>query len=191
MQIISSLNCWIIAFVAIIVQKFTMSVKLATSIYFVKTHTMTNPIPGKFSYRRKLTFKEFHAFSDNFIATYNVNSNINSLWSSFKLKCLELLNKWVPSKNASIRFHQPWINTIPLKDFVVASNDTITLLAIPIWKMTGLDLKYTQQECKKAYNEYLSGIVSSSNRVNPKRLWSFIKSKHVDNCGVPALKLND
>ena len=37
----------------------------------------------------------------------------------------------------------------------------------------------------------VSGIVSNSNRANPKRLWSFIKSKRVDNCGVPALKLND
>jgi len=54
---------------------------------------------------------EFCTFSDNFVATYDTNSDINDLWCSFKQKCMELLSKWVPSKNTSVRFHQPWINT--------------------------------------------------------------------------------
>ena len=32
---------------------------------------------------------------------------------------------------------------------------------------------------------------TNCNRANPVRLRSFIKSKRVDNCDVPALKLND
>lgn len=42
-------------------------------------------------------------------------------------------------------------------------------------------------ECKKQYNEYVSGIVMDENS-KPKRLWSFIKSKRTDACGVSPLK---
>ena len=137
----------------------------------------------------------FRAYlSKCFVATYNVNSNINSLWSSFKLKCLELLNKWILSKNASTRFHQPWINTT-LKRLCHRKQRYYNIACCSHLENDWLRFKnfkkYTQQEYKKAYNEYISGIVSNSNRANPKRLWSFIKSKRVDNCGVPALKLND
>ena len=79
---------------------------------------------------------EFRLFSEDFVASYDSNSDIDYLWGSFKQKCVELLNKWVPSKNASVRFHQPWINT-SLKDCVVTSNVIIILLVIPTWRVTG------------------------------------------------------
>ena len=120
------------------------------------------PCPRKIFLWKKANFQvireEFHAFSDNFTATYNVNSNINSLWSSFKLKCLELLNKWVPSKNASTRFHQPWINTTlkrlcrhKQRYYNIACRSHLE----DDWLRFKNFKKYTQQECKKAYNEYL------------------------------------
>ena len=48
--------------------------------------------------------------------------------------------------------------------------------------------RYTQQQCKEAYDSYVNSIVSSDSGSNPKRFWSFIKSKRTDFCGVGALQ---
>ena len=41
--------------------------------------------------------------------------------------------------------------------------------------------------CKLRYHEYVNSIVMDENH-KPKRLWSFIKSKRTDACGVAPLK---
>ena len=112
---------------------------------------------------------------------------------SFKQKCMESLNKWVPSKYTSVRFHQPWINTF-LKRLCRRKqryyNAARRSRSQSNWLRFKQFKKYAQQECKKAYNNYLSSIVSDANGHNPKRLWSFIRSKRVDNCGISALNFN-
>ena len=41
--------------------------------------------------------------------------------------------------------------------------------------------------CVKQYNEYVNGIIMDENH-KPRRLWSFIKSKRTDSCGIAPLK---
>ena len=48
--------------------------------------------------------------------------------------------------------------------------------------------KLVNLECKRAYNVYLKDIISPESDSNPKRFWSFIKSKRCDNTGVAPLK---
>jgi len=71
------------------------------------------PCPRKVYIWKKANFQaikdELCTFFDGFVATYGTNFNINDLCCSFKQKCMELLKKWIPSKNMSVRFHQPWI----------------------------------------------------------------------------------
>ena len=61
------------------------------------------------------------------------------------------------------------------------------MTGIPTYKQLK---RYTQQQCKDAYNDYIQGIVSTESSSNPKRFWSFIKSKRLDYCGVETLKSN-
>ena len=50
------------------------------------------------------------------------------------------------------------------------------------------DLKNDEHvRCKLRYNEYVNSIVMDEDH-KPKRLWSFIKSKRTDACGVAPLK---
>jgi hypothetical protein len=44
--------------------------------------------------------------------------------------------------------------------------------------------KKCQIECRKAYNNYVSTMISDDIKSNPNRLWSFIKSKRCDSTGV-------
>ena len=46
-----------------------------------------------------------------------------------------------------------------------------------------------QKECRKAYNNYIASFISTSLPTQSKRLWSYIKSKRKDHCGVGPLKV--
>jgi hypothetical protein len=41
---------------------------------------------------------------------------------------------------------------------------------------------------REAYNDYVTNIISPEQTNNPKRFWSFIKSKKQDNSGIASLR---
>ena len=47
-----------------------------------------------------------------------------------------------------------------------------------------------QREYRRAYNNYVMGLVDDSNNVS-KRMWTYVKSKRTNHCGVAPLKQND
>jgi len=49
------------------------------------------------------------SFTEHFLLENDVNKSVNRLWSTFKAKCLEILDTLVISKWLSERFNQPWI----------------------------------------------------------------------------------
>ena len=53
--------------------------------------------------------RELDEFSDNFNSN-DTSTLVNTLWSFFKLKCVETLDAFVPSKMTSTRPSQPWCN---------------------------------------------------------------------------------
>ena len=117
---------------------------------------------------------------------------MNLLWETLRDKCLDIADH-IPSKCTSIRQHQPWINR-SIKQLSRHKQRRYNKA-----RLTGLaedweaykKLKcYTQRQCKEAYDSYVNSIVSPESSNNPKRFWSFIKSKRTDYCGVGALQHN-
>ena len=51
--------------------------------------------------------------------------------------------------------------------------------------------KETRTVCRKAYNQFVSNIISPDSKSNPKRFWAFINSKKCDSSGVSPLKSSD
>ena len=49
--------------------------------------------------------------------------------------------------------------------------------------------KECQRECRKAYNNYVLKFVDTNGNIS-KRLWTFIKDKRTDHCGVASLEVN-
>ena len=58
------------------------------------------------------------------------------------------------------------------------------------WRLYHQLKKECQHECRKAYDSYVLSLVDCNNNVS-KRMWSYIKNKKVDYCGVAPLRYND
>ena len=130
-------------------------------------------------------------FSESFIGSNTANTDINTLWNTFKSNCTTIINDLIPSKMSSSRVSQPWI-TGQLKRMTrqkkrayrkaKKSGDEQDITAYKTLQ------KNVQHQCKKAYNEYINNLVAGNN--NPKKLYSFISSKRQDSSGVTLLKRN-
>jgi len=59
------------------------------------------------------------------------------------------------------------------------------------WQLYYQLKKECQQECRKAYNNYINSFLDSGNGQITKRLWSFIKSKKTDQCNIPPINCNE
>ena len=53
---------------------------------------------------------DMQTFSQSFISKFSTSHPVNSLWTTFKNGCLNVLGSNVPSKMATKRYSQPWIN---------------------------------------------------------------------------------
>ena len=49
-------------------------------------------------------------FTAEFVHANSTNTEVYTLWTTFKQTCIESVNKYVPSKYTSTRFNQPWCN---------------------------------------------------------------------------------
>ena len=106
---------------------------------------------------------------------------------------IDIMTHRIPSKYHSLRHHQPWINRFIKQLFRHKQhlyNRAYHSGLADDWNTYKQLKRYTQQQSKDAYNDYIQGIVSTESSSNPKRFWSFIKSKRLDYCGVETLKSN-
>lgn len=55
------------------------------------------------------------------------------------------------------------------------------------WRRFNDIKKEAQRLCKETYNSYVSNMLEDDNTNNPKRFWSFIKSKRAESTGVAPL----
>jgi hypothetical protein len=86
--------------------------------------------------------------------------------------CQELIDAHLPTKMTSVRYSQILINT------------EIKQKNPKYWDHYASIKKKCQIECRKAYNNYVSTMISDDIKSNPNRLWSFIKRKRCDSTAV-------
>ena len=136
---------------------------------------------------------DMQSFSQDFTENNSIKTDVNSLWSDFSRKCLELMGNHVPSKETSSRYSQPWINQ-DLKRLSRrkknAYNRARTTKKKEDWAAYKKLKKDNQRECRRAYSSHVSNLVSDEQTGNPKKLYSFIKSKKSDASGVAPLTSN-
>jgi len=119
--------------------------------------------------------------------------DINTLWDKFSQKCILLINAYVPSKLSSQRYNQVWVNS-EIKNLSRRKHRAYKK-AKHTGKKSDWDnfhqiQKETQRTCKDTYNNYVSNMLSEDHNNNPKKFWSFIKSKRCESTGVSALRHN-
>ena len=120
-----------------------------------------------------------------FMSNYSSSTPINVLWNKFTDICDHCL-KLIPTKTASSKSHHPWI-TAYIKRLThkkqCAYNRTKQKNHPENWSTYFEIKRLTQQECCKTFNNYISSFIDSENNCT-KKLWSFIKSRRLDQTGI-------
>ena len=132
-------------------------------------------------------------FSQHLTEKNSIKTDVNILWTEFSKKCLELMKNHVPSIETSSRYSQPWINR-DLKRLSRRKKKAYMRAKRTKKKEDWADYKKSkkesQRECRRAYSSHVNNLVSDEQTGNPKKLYSFIKSKKCDASGVAPLTSN-
>jgi len=129
-------------------------------------------------------------FSSEFTTNHSVDTQVNILWDIIATKLQGIISECVPTKMATSRFNQPWINS-RIKS--LARRKKRAYLKARKTKSKADRLRYNtlkkamQHDCRAVYNDYVSNMISDDDSGNSKKFWSFIKSKKCDNIGVSPL----
>ena len=107
--------------------------------------------------------EDLKQFTGEFVHANTTETEVNTLWTTFKQKCIESVNKYVPSKYTSTRFNQPWCNRDVCR---------LTLRKRRAYKKAGISKNLTdwlrykkvqkdaQNTCRNAHNDYIRNMVS-------------------------------
>ena len=126
---------------------------------------------------------------NQFLEKFTIKDNVDDIWKYIKAKLLHLMKENVPTKTASTKRHQPWINT-ETKRLIRKKQRWFTKAkkcnSNKVWRKYRETKKECQRACRKAHNNYLNDILTED--VSNKKLWRYIKSKNQENCGISDLK---
>ena len=145
---------------------------------------------------KSANLEELHSEIKTHITTFMSTSfhSVDDMWLAFTNILINAMEKCVPSKLSSTRPTYPWINT-EVRRAISRKNKAgrkARKTKNPkdrerYHKMKAL----AQKTSRQAYNNYIHDIISPEQAENPKRFWSFIKSKKQDNSGVAPLRGQD
>ena len=122
--------------------------------------------------------KEVTSFSDTFLTAHTNTTNINSLWNDFKLGCLDIMNRYIPTKLTSTRYSQPWINR-EIKQLTRRKNKLFKKhqnnKSSPQWKKYKDLKKIIQRKCRQAYDNHINSMFGEDEATpNYKKFFNFI-----------------
>ena len=103
------------------------------------------------------------------------------------------MTEHIPSKETASRYSQPWINQDLKRSSrrkKKAYNKARSTKKKEDWAWYKKLKKDSQRECRRADSSYVNSLVSDNQSGNPKKLYSFIKSKKCDASGVAPLSSN-
>ena len=133
--------------------------------------------------------KDLSDFTQTF--TSHTYTDIDNMWNTIRDFTTNLIHKHVPSKMTSSRSTNPWANRH------IARLSRRKQRAHKKAKRTKHNRDWarykslqaeTQREVRRAHDTYMDEIIGGDMRENPKRLWSYLKSRKQDTSGVSPLK---
>jgi len=131
-------------------------------------------------------------FCSIFISDFSIDTPIDQMWNRFKNFCLSILTT-IPSKVTNNLSTRPWI-TPHIKRLSKRKQRLYNIARLSHhqddWALYYHLKKECQRECRKAYNSYVMSLIDDNNNVS-KRMWSYVKSKRTDNCGIPTLRQDE
>ena len=128
------------------------------------------------------------------------SEDFDTLWTKFKGKIHELMEKYIPQKQPRVnKVHKPWIDkhvkALQRKRNKLFKRQRATHRAKDISHFRQMKAKVQRAE-RHAYWKHVENIINlgdpeSDHRISKqKRFWSYIKSPRKDSCGVAPLEEN-
>lgn len=120
--------------------------------------------------------------------------NINTMWRKVKEIILEAINQHVPTRQTLAKHTHPWMNS-DLRRLTNKKQKAYTKA-----KQSGKprDMRRyraikaeLQRESRRTHNRYMEDIVSEDLQKNPKKFWSYVKSRKQDSSQIVTLKSKD
>ncbi|CAG2244745.1 unnamed protein product [Mytilus edulis] len=122
------------------------------------------------------------------------DQTVEAMWKAIKTILEQLIEKHVPTKQTMNRHTHPWINTQTRRAMrrkqrahskAKRSNNPSD------WEKYKKLKANTQKETRKAHRKYIQDVVSNDFKENPKRFYTYVKSKKQESSGVSALTNTD
>ena len=136
--------------------------------------------------------QDFSVMSEEYLQLNSVSHmSVEEIWHYFHDHVMNSVNKHVPSKVLSTRFHLPWL-TVTVKH-LIRKKQTVYNRARRYqrecdWKEYKILRYKIRNQLRDLHKNHLTKVISSVN--NKKPLWHYIKSKRQDHTGVSTLRVN-
>jgi hypothetical protein len=134
--------------------------------------------------------EDLKTFSENFAQEHG-NRSLEENWNLFKTTLTSLMDKHIPHKMLSGKFHLPWLTKEIMR--AIRKKQRIYNKAKKSnkekdWEKFRSIRKYIKKQLVKSYWDYINKILDPTTDRNSKKLWSYLKSKKQDNFGIATLK---
>ena len=142
----------------------------------------------------KADFNKFRNDLENAPLTESlVKEDLESSWQSWKNIILNVVDKNVPHRKVTRKYHVPWIDKDVKrlfrkrrKFFEKAKKSNLQ----SDWNKFRKIRRDTKRLVKLKYKDYLQNNLCEDIKSNPKRFWNFVKSKKKVQNPIPCLKVN-
>ena len=133
---------------------------------------------------------EMNKCKEDYFINKQESTSINSNWESLKEGLHQARETFVPSKMSSTRNHLPWIGR-KVKRLIRSRNRAhkrAKSSGEPThWEKFRESRRAVKQELRKQHHRYIQDVVGNL-KENPRGLWKYIRSKRMENQGIPTLK---
>ena len=137
--------------------------------------------------------QEIYTKTQEYIQTFNITTPVEVLWSEFKNIIDTATNSFVPTKNISARYTQPWFTRAcahAIRQKKRAYRVAIRTKNPHDWARFNTLKKKAQKTCKLANINYISSTVNKDHELNSKRFYAYLKTKKTDSNGITQLEEN-
>ena len=131
------------------------------------------------------------SYSQAFVLDNSATTPVDKLLETIVDNINDTVDKNILTKTTSTRFSQPWINR-DTSDYPairnVPSNRPRKAKKVNNWDRYKRLKKEYQAQCRRAHDSYVANLLSDNPSNNPKRFYSYVKSKRCDNSRVAPLR---
>jgi len=121
-------------------------------------------------------------------------SSVDEMWENFKAAIEKVIQEFVPTRRTLARQTHPWIDNHlrKLTNRKQCAYKRARKTNNPSdWNRYNRLCTQTQREIRQSHRKYMTEVISDSYKDQPKKFWSYIKTRKQESFGIAPLKNKD